>query len=142
MMKYLYCLVPALLVAGCNTFSGVPSIKSASIVPEDLKPGDSAVITVEVLDKHQNISRIEGVVKEDSRITFKLMDDGQDPDTKAGDGVWSLRVDVPFQAPPGEFALELTAYRSDGIPVQIRQKGGGVVPLQETLPVIIRYAEQ
>ena len=72
---------------------------------------------MEVKDKNAVIDRIEGVVIEDPRITFRLRDDGEEPDAKAGDGVWSMKVDVPFTAPDGEFNLEFTAYRSDGQPV-------------------------
>ena len=98
----------ALLLTGCNTLSGQPSITRAGINPELLEPGTSAVITLAIKDKQEIVKRIEGIVLEDPRITFPLRDDGQPPDEKADDNVWSMQVDVPFQAPPGAFSLEFT----------------------------------
>jgi len=106
-----------------------------------LKPGDSAVITVHVADKHEIVKRVEGVVREDPRIKMKLHDDGQPPDEKADDNTWSLQVDVPFQAAPGTFNLDLTAYRSDGTPVPIRHKGK-TSPLTATIPLTIGAAPE
>ncbi len=144
-MKQQWFFVAAALVvfaAGCNTLAKQPEIKAALIAPEALGPGESAIITLEVVDKHAVIDRIVGVVKEDPRISFRLQDDGAAPDKKAADGVWTLQVDVPFQAPPGEFVLEFTAYRSDGIAVPVRDAAGEVTTLQASVPVVIRYAQQ
>ncbi len=129
------------LVAGCNTLSGQPQIQSAVMEPPTLKPGDSAVITLKLNDKHGLVRRVEGVVVEDARITFRLNDEGREPDAKAGDGIWSMAVDVPFQAPPGGYVLQLTAYGADGIPVPVRDKNGTVSPLQASLPVSILKPE-
>ena len=132
----------AIAAAGCNTMAGTPEFQQAAIAPPQLTPGDTAVITLEVKDRHRVIERIEGVVKEDPRITFRMRDDGVAPDEKAGDNIWSLQVDVPFQAPPGEFVLEFTAYTADGVPVPVRDTQGEVVPLTQELPVVIRYEQQ
>lgn len=144
-MNRLFCgtvlIVTAAFLAGCNTFSGVPQLKSPAITPSDLKPGDTGLITMTVKDRHKIIDRVEGVVTEEPRITFKLHDDGKQGDVKANDGIWSLQVDVPFQAPPGEFLLEFTAYRSDGLPVPVRDKKGRVSPLKTELPLVIRYPQ-
>ena len=107
------------------------------ITPADLKPGDTAVISVEVDDRDGIVRRVEGVVLEDPTIKLKLSDDGKPPDEEAGDNIWSLQVDVPFQAAPGDFTLELTAYRSDGSPVPVRTQESGTVPLRATIPVAI-----
>ena len=63
--------------------------------------------------------------------------DGKPPDEKAGDNIWTLQVDAPFQAPAGQFNVDLTAYRADGTPVPIR-KDGHKQALAVTIPVIIR----
>nr|HPO16896.1 hypothetical protein [Candidatus Hydrogenedentota bacterium] len=68
--------------------------------------------------------------------------DGQKGDKKAKDGEWSLQVDVPITAPPGEFLLEFTANRDDGTPVPIRDKKGHVTQLKTTMPLVIQYAPQ
>ena len=68
-------------------------------------------------------------------------DDGIGPDEVAGDGTWTLKVDVPFQAPPGEFELEFTAFRSDGQPILVRDEDGDTIPLSGTFSMVIRYPE-
>lgn len=128
-----------LLLTGCNTLSGQPEITRAAINPEVLEPGSSAVITLAIKDKQDAVERIEGIVLEDPRITFRLRDDGETPDEKAQDNVWSMQVDVPFQAPPGQFRLEFTAYGPDGMPVSIRDDEGEVVILQRTIPINIQF---
>ena len=144
-MKRLAVLAVALAVAGslagCTTLERQPQIREAVITPAALKPGDNAVIAVDVSDKHQVVDRIVGVVREDPRVEFKLADDGAPPDEKAGDGVWSMKVDVPFMAPPGEFTLDLTAYNDLGDVVLIRTRDRGVIPLTASCRVVIEYAD-
>ncbi len=134
--------VVLILVAGCNTLSKQPKINSASIEPEVLKPGDAGVIKLAVKDRHGLITSIEGVVLEAPQKTFVLRDDGKSPDEKADDNTWSMQVDVPFQAPPGEFTLEFTAFDKNGMPISIRDKANHVLPLKQVLPVRIEYTQQ
>ncbi len=136
---FVVCFLAVVVLSGCNTLAGQPQISRAAIEPDILEPGASAVITLEVKDRHRSIQRIEGVVLEDPRIAFLLRDDGIAPDEEAGDGIWSMQVDVPFQAPPGEFRLEFTAYGPDGLPVSVRDDQGRIVPLQQVIPIVIQY---
>jgi hypothetical protein len=126
-------------LVGCNTLARQPKFRDAGIDPAELKPGDSALITVKVSDKHDVVDRIVGVVQEDPRIKFMLKDDGAPPDKAAEDGVWTLQVDVPFMAPPGEFTLELTAYNARGDVVKVRSVDGEPKALSSTFPVVIQY---
>ncbi|MBI5091170.1 MAG: hypothetical protein HZB26_01860 [Candidatus Hydrogenedentes bacterium] len=128
--------------AGCATASRQPVMSEAEILPPDLKPQESAIITVKLKDKYGIVKRVEGIVREDTRIKLKLHDDGEDPDVKAGDGIWSLKVDVPFHAAPGEFNLDIAAYNSKGDPVVVRTKQGDVAPLAATCKVAIQAATQ
>ena len=134
---YTIALVSLLIsIVGCNTASRQPQFQQAVITPDQLKPGDTATITANVNDRHNIVRRVEGVVKEDPTIRLKLHDDGEAPDEKPGDNVWVLQVDVPFQATPGDFLLQLTAYRSDGTVVPVKTKEG-TVPLSTTVPLKI-----
>lgn len=128
------------MLAGCNTMGRQPQFREATITPSQLTPGDSAVIAVDVKDRHEIVRTVEGVIREEPTLKLKLRDDGEAPDTKAGDNLWVLQVDVPFQAPPGEFMLDLTAYRSDGTPVPVRGAEGKTVPLTASLPIVIKSA--
>ncbi len=128
---------------GCATLTPrQPTMSDARVTPDMLKPGDVAVITVDVSDRYDTVARVEGVVEEDQQVTLKLKDDGVAPDQEAGDGVWTLEVDVPRQAPPGEFHLTLTAYDKDGGVVLVRDKEGDTMPLNSTCLVKIQFAAE
>lgn len=130
------------VLSGCNTFPNRPEMTSAGIAPPQLKPGDTAIIHATIQDRFGIVHRVEGVVKEDPSITFKLKDDGVAPDKEAGDGTWTLQVDVPFNAPPGDFELTLKAYDSDGDPVLIPDQDGEAIALSATFGLVIRFPEQ
>jgi hypothetical protein len=130
--------VLALSIAGCASM-GSPKLREARIDPEVLKPGDTAVITVKLADRPKLVDRVIGVVQEDTRMKFRLQDEGEDPDEKAGDGIWSIRVDVPFMAPPGDFTLEITAYDASGQAILVKGQGGERQPLSAICRLAIRY---
>ncbi|MFO7973626.1 MAG: choice-of-anchor X domain-containing protein [Candidatus Hydrogenedentota bacterium] len=119
--------------SGCNAYRRQPRLTSATITPAQLQPGDTAVITVTVeRDRFNIVDKVSAVVREDPRMKFDLKDDGTPPDEEAGDGVWSLLVDVPFMAPPGDFTLELTGYDEDGNVIPVLGPEGGEMPLSTT----------
>lgn len=127
------------LVAGCGTIGGQPDLSEATINPATLRPGDTAIVTVNVIDAHKIVNRVVGVVKEDPRMKFTMEDNGQGPDAAAGDGIWSLQVDVPFMAPKGAFTLELTAYGEDGQVIMVKDAELGKAPLSAVCELIIEH---
>lgn len=128
-------------LAGCSSMNKQPMMRGTTITPATLQPGESAVITVDMTDRHDIVDRVVAVVKEDPRVKLNLRDDGIPPDTEADDDVWTLQVDVPFQAPPGAFTLLVTAYRSDGEVIVVHDREQGDVPLSSVANVEIRYPE-
>jgi len=130
-------LVVVGLLAGCNTLGRQPKLRDASMAPALVKPGDTGLITVKLNDKRDVVARIEGVVRGYERRKLELYDDGANEDKKAGDGVWTLQVDVPYEAPAGQFLVELTAYNDKGEPVLVKNEKGNVVPLTDTCEVVI-----
>lgn len=129
----------ALAVTGCNTMGRQPKLQDAVISPAALQPGQSATITVKVVDKHKIIQRVVATVAEDQRMKFKLRDDGVAPDEKAGDGVWSYSVRVPFMAPPGNFTLEITAYNAKGEAINVKKGQKEIGPLTASTSWSITY---
>ena len=111
-------------------------------MPDNLKPGDTAVISVKIEDKFHVVSRVEGVVKEDRTLTFHFEDNGIAPDDKAGDGIWTIQVDVPFNAPPGDFTFEVSGYDSNGKLLVVEDKKGEAAPLATTFPLVIQYTPE
>lgn len=127
-------------LSGCGTLGGgQPGLNQATIRPATLRPGDTAIVTVHVVDAHKIVDRVVGVVKEDPRMKFAMQDDGQGPDAAAGDGIWSLQVDVPFMAPPGAFTLELTAYGEDGQVIMVKDAELGRAPLSAACELVIEH---
>jgi hypothetical protein len=130
-------LACAELALGCNTVKQ-PSIVSAGIVPPQLSPGfQRALVTVDVNDPFKIVTRVEGVVREDTNITLRLVNDGTQGDVKADDDIWSLEVDVPFDAPPGDFHVNVVAYDSDGEQVLVQDSNGDIVPLTAEFALVI-----
>lgn len=125
----------------CNTLGRQPAIRDAQIAPAELQPRDVALISMKIIDRYELVDRVEGIVLEDPRVTFRLNDQGQAGDEKAGDGVWSCQVEVPFQAPPGSFTLEFTVFRSDGQPIIIRNEEGNTQPLKSSFVMVIRHPD-
>ena len=132
------------IATGCQSvvMRRQPKLRDVTVEPASFEPGSTGVITVRCLDRHRIVTRVVGVVQEDPRMKFRLHDDGVAPDKTAGDGVWSLQVDVPFMAPPGDYTLEVTAYRADGEAVRVKNADGETVPLQATGAFVIRYPEE
>lgn len=126
---------------GCSSIPRQPVIQIAIIEPSELRPGDSATITVKLEDKFSIVSRVEGVVKEDPTIKFELKDDGEPPDAKAGDGIWTIRVDVPFNAPPGDFEFDVKTYDESGDGVLVLDEEGNTVPLTANFGLVITFPE-
>lgn len=123
----------------CQSTNKAPAMRDAVITPSALRPGESAVISVKINDRHNIVDSVMAVVKEDPRVKLKLRDDGIEPDVEAEDDVWTLKVDVPFKAPPGNFTLIIGAYRADGQPIVVHEREAGDVPLAATATVAIRY---
>lgn len=135
-------LLMAWACTGCATLTSQPKMSSAQILPADLKPGDTAVITVKLDDKFAVVKRVEGVVKEDRTIKFKFEDNGAMPDDEADDGIWTIQVDVPFNAPPGQFNFEVTAYDETGEVVVVDDKAGEAAPLTTSFSLEIQYPDE
>lgn len=135
-------VVALVAAAGCVTQSRQPVMRDAQLSSPELKPEESTLLTVKLKDKYGIVKRVEGVVREDPRIKIKLNDAGETGDAKAGDGIWSRQVDVPFHAAPGEFTLDITAYNSKGDPILVKTKEGDVAPLAATCKVVIKSATE
>ena len=123
---------------GCSTITQ-PRLGTPVISQSELSPGESTVITIDARDRSGAISRIEAVVMQDTRQKLPLYDDGQEPDVEAGDGIWSMRVKVPFMAPPGPYTLQITAYDEQGEVVLINTRDGETVPLMKVCRFVIAY---
>lgn len=124
----------ALALSGCNTMAGQPRFVEAGLEPAVLTPGTTGLLLVKVKDKHHIVSSVTAMVPEYPNNVLKLNDDGTKGDEKAGDGVWSFAVKVPPEATEGEFAVQIAAWRSDGVQISVRDKQGNVTLLSAVIP--------
>jgi hypothetical protein len=132
------CLFLAVTISGCAT-TGIPQITHSVVEPSELGPGQIALITVELKDTNSIVDHIDGVVKNYPERKFRLIDDGTAPDVAAGDGIWTMEVSVPFQAPPGEHFINFTAYDNQGREIIVPDEDGHATALGTILRVVIAY---
>lgn len=123
---------------GCNTLARQPQFKDTAIAPADLKPNDTGAVTVRLVDRHKIVRRVEGVIREEPKIKLRFRDDGVGEDKQAGDGTWTYPFAVRITTPPGEYHLDITAYRSDGQPVSVKRADKTKGPLTTSLPIVIK----
>ena len=131
----------AFAVPACSTLPTVPEIRSALIEPSELKPGDTAIVSVQILDRYTRVKQVQGVVKQDQTITLVLKDDGVAPDMEAGDGLWTLKVDVPFNAPPGGFTFKISAFDLNGNLIIVRDENNEATGMSTTFTLKITYPD-
>ena len=128
-------------LSGCVTGLEQPAFSGATMSPQNLEPGDAAVITVKVNDNFGVVKTVEGRVLEDTTITFYFRDDGTKSDEVAGDGIWTMKVQVPFNAPPGGYTFEIQGFDQDGNLVVVHDENKEAVPLSTSLTLDITYPE-
>ena len=128
------------LAAGCATPGRIPSFSSATIRPETLKPGDRALITADIRDRFGIVKSVVAIVRENPDIEIALKDDGVAPDLSPGDGVWTVDIVIPFEAPAGEFTLDVRGINEDGEVIAVPGAEGSAVPLSAEVHVSIHFA--
>ena len=115
------CALTGVLATGA---AAAPRLSDAKIEPAVANIGDRVVATIAVADPANEVAQVEAIVAESPAITFPLGDDGRNGDKAAGDGVWTLALDVP-DAPPGIYHIDFvaqdrsgTVFQTDGRPVK------------------------
>jgi len=132
----------AILLTGCATTSKQPSLSNAVITPNMLNPGDTAVITVHVEDEFGIVKQVNGIVDEDGTIAFVFKDDGEGADGVAGDGIWTIKTEVPFNAPPGVFNFKVEGLNDSGEIIVIHDENKEAIPLATQFKLTIQYPAQ
>lgn len=141
-IRYFTICAIAVTLGACATSPRQPRMNEASISQPQLRPGDTAIVSVKVDDRFDIVKRVEGVVAEDGTIFFELHDDGVDPDKVEDDGIWTIAVEVPFNAPPGEFHFTIFGYDDAGNKILILDDMGETAPLSTAFDLQITYPEE
>ncbi|MHC4132322.1 MAG: choice-of-anchor X domain-containing protein [Planctomycetota bacterium] len=130
-------LLMLVLISGCA--SQRLEMIDAKIDPPKASPGDESVISVKVIDTKGVVAAVTVTVREYPEVVMDLKDNGQQGDTVAGDGVWSIAFDIPYEAPEGEYNWDFEAFDADGNPVKITTKEGSEKLLTAEAPVELVY---
>jgi len=126
------------LITGCAT-TRQPAFVDAKLVPAKVSPGEETVIQVKLEDPQGIVSVVVATVREYPEISFDLNDSGENGDAVAGDGIWSYAMEIPGEAPPGEYNWDFEAYDVDGNLVKIAGEGGEMVPLTAEASIEILF---
>ena len=105
------------------------AMMDARIDPAKLSPGDESIICVRVIDTQGVVAAVTAKVREEPDIILDLNDSGEKGDEVAGDGVWSIAFDIPYEAPDGEYIGDFEGFDANGDPVKVTTKEGGEEPL-------------
>jgi hypothetical protein len=95
----------------------------AMMDPVKVSPGDVATVRVKVVDTKGVVAFVTATVREAPDIALDLNDNGEEGDEVAGDGIWSMEVDVPWDAPAGKYNWDFEAFDADRVPVYITVEG-------------------
>lgn len=126
------------LFSGCAT-TKQPALTEAKIVPARLAPGEGAVICVRVIDPEGVIDVVTATVREYAEIALDLEDNGAEGDQVAGDGVWTVAVEVPGGAPPGQYTWGFEAYDTGGNLIKVTTETGETITLTAEASVEITF---
>jgi hypothetical protein len=129
----------SLFIAGCVTTRLQPTFEAPSIEKQSLQLLDESVITVKVNDPYDIVKKVEGVVLEDTtRLIFPFHDDGKKGDKEANDGIWSIKVKVPYDSWAGTFTFKITAYNVYHEAIIIHDELNEVAQMSTTMKIEIQ----
>lgn len=122
-MKRFLCITLAALLTACGDTEpetdfvnpgNVIRVDAASVTPDNVAPGDSALLEISVVARNEirdlrvDLSALAGGAQTD------LNDSGLDGDATAGDGVWSLQINVPAGVNSGVVPLNYRVRDREG----------------------------
>ncbi len=104
-------LICSSILSGCAAKLGVKSISSEKT---SVFVGETVKLTVVLNGSTKQVSRVIATVREAPEFSFSLTDGGKNGDEKAGDNIWTYALEVPYEADPGEYHLDISVRDEDG----------------------------
>jgi hypothetical protein len=93
------------------------SIKEAVAQTPVMKRGESSILRVSFEGRPGQVVSVKAVVREAPHNFYVLNDNGREEDERAGDDVWTGRIDVVADAVPGEYHLDIHAFDRNWNPI-------------------------
>ena len=123
-------LLLVLFMAGC---AGKLYVENMDVNSSSVSPGDEVTSYVTLNKASDNIETVKGTVREYPEFSAEFNNDGTDGDEKAGDNVWSKKMNIPYDAPSRTFHLDITVLDKEGnvitaknVKVENPQKSGTI----------------
>ncbi|MCF8336093.1 MAG: hypothetical protein K9H65_05790 [Bacteroidales bacterium] len=101
----------SLFMAGC---AGKLYVEKMNVDPSPVSPGDEVVSYVILNKSSDKVETVKGKVREYPQMTVTYNNDGTDGDEKAGDNIWSKKMNIPYNAPSQTFHLDITVLDEEG----------------------------
>jgi hypothetical protein len=89
------------------------TIKEVFARPAEVKAGDTMILSVVFEGSIDDVFAVQAVYREGTDFYFVLNNNGKDGDEKAGDNVWSCKVQIPSVVTAGQFHFDFQAYDKD-----------------------------
>ncbi len=62
----------------------------------------------------ENVDYVQMTVREFPEMVSRLRTDGQGGDESAGDKVWSMSTEIPYEAQPGTYHVDISVFDVNG----------------------------
>jgi len=99
------------------------TLSNPLLSPTAVKAGSAALLSIDAVDPERRIDTVAAIVG-DSLLTVDLYDNGMKGDVAAGDGRWSVLLNVPATLPAGSYDVVFQAYDAQGALVTLPGSDG------------------
>lgn len=98
------------------------------VAPITVHPGGSTLLSVDVVDTDLKIDTVSAKLG-DNALAVDLYDNGMKGDVAAGDGRWSVLLELPADLADGAYTVQINAYDAQGAAIATPGPDGQPVPL-------------
>ena len=89
------------------------ALTNPGVTPVSVRPGTATLLSVDVIDTERKVDTITATLG-DNVFAADLYDNGMRGDVAAGDGRWSVLLNVPVDLPDGPHTITIEAYDAQG----------------------------
>lgn len=112
------------------------SLGNPLLSPNAVKAGSAALLSVDVVDPERRIDTVAATIG-DNLVAADLYDNGMKGDVAAGDGRWSVLLNVPTSLADGSYEIVFHAYDAQGALVTLPGPDGTPQAVTATLGMVL-----
>jgi len=102
----------ALIFMNCTSKS--LTVLDVNAEPQPASRGEMITLQVEIDGPIKNVDYVQMTVREFPEMVSRLRNAGQGGDETADDNIWSMATEVPSDAPPGTYHVDLSVFDING----------------------------